>query len=196
MDISRISRGDLELRKQRVELSAVLAQAIEISSPLLHGLGHKLEVQVAPHGLMLDADPARLTQTFVNLLTNAAKYSAAGTWIVLKAERAGARIRIQVCDQGDGIAADMLDKVFDSFVQQPETRGRARGGLGLGLSIVRRLVQGHGGTVSVQSDGAAKGSVFTVELPAADGAFTAVDWRPRRGQCRLPRSRAATASAS
>lgn len=166
LDISRISGGKIELRKQPIELAKVLAQAIELASPLLHSRSHPLEVQVAAHGLGVCVDPDRMVQTFANLLTNAAKYSEPGTPITLAARRAGDRIIAQVSDQGAGIAPDMLDKVFDLFVQQPQTLCRSRGGLGLGLTIVRSLVESHGGTVSVHSAGLGRGSVFTVELPA------------------------------
>ncbi len=166
LDISRISGGKIELRKRPIELSAVLVQAIELASPLLQSRSHPVDVQVAAQGLGICADPDRMVQTFSNLLTNAAKYSEPGSPIVVSACRRNDRIVVQVRDQGVGIAPDMLDKIFDRFVQQPQTRGKSRGGLGLGLTIVRSLVEGHGGTVSVHSDGPGLGSVFTVDLPA------------------------------
>ncbi|HRI51363.1 MAG TPA: ATP-binding protein [Pseudomonadota bacterium] len=166
LDISRISGGKIELRKRPIELAVVIAQAIELASPLLQSRAHPVDVQVAARGLGICADLDRMVQTFSNLLTNAAKYSEPGSPIVISADRRDDRIIVKVRDQGVGIAPEMLDKVFDRFVQQPHTRAKSRGGLGLGLTIVRSLVEGHGGAVSVHSDGPGRGSVFTVDLPA------------------------------
>ncbi len=169
LDISRIAGGKIALRCQPIELRTVITQAIEITGPLLKGREHQLEIQVAALGLVVDADPARLAQVFSNLLSNAAKYSDAGSRIVIAAARCGDNVRVCVRDHGVGIAPDMLDQVFGLFVQQRQTLDRARGGLGLGLTIVRRLIEVHGGTITVRSAGLDQGSEFIVELPAHDG---------------------------
>ena len=167
-DVSGIVGGKIELRKQPIELAAVIGRAVEMTDPFLQERAHQLELQLPAQGLLLEADLGRLAQIFANLLTNAAKYSDPGSRIVLAASRVGDKICAQVIDQGVGIARDMLERVFELFVQQPRTRDRSRGGLGLGLAIVRRLVEAHGGTIAVHSDGPGKGSRFTVELPTGE----------------------------
>jgi signal transduction histidine kinase len=167
LDVSRIARGKIELRRERIEVSEVLAAAIETSSPLFEQRMHRIDVDVPRTGLVIDADPDRMAQVFSNLMTNAVKYSEPGTRIAIEARRIGERVRVRVIDEGAGIAADMIDKVFDMFVQQPQTIERSRGGLGLGLSIVKSLVELHGGKVSAHSDGVGHGTELMVELPAA-----------------------------
>ncbi|HVK86931.1 MAG TPA: ATP-binding protein [Kofleriaceae bacterium] len=166
LDISRITRGKVALRKLDVELSAVLARAYETAAPWFEQREQRFLLDVPETGLVIHADPDRLAQVFANLLTNASKYSEHGTRVIVRGRRVGDRIRTSVIDQGIGIAPEMIDKVFDMFVQQPQTLERSRGGLGLGLSIVRNLVEAHGGTVAVRSEGLGKGSELTVELPA------------------------------
>jgi PAS domain S-box-containing protein len=168
LDVSRITRGKIELRKREVELADAVVSALEISSPLLEQRGHHVEVQVPREGLVVSADPGRLAQVISNLLTNAAKYSEAGSKILVTAEQDGDRVRIRVKDRGVGIPAEQLDSVFERFVQQPQTLDRSKGGLGLGLAIVRNLVELHGGTVHAKSEGLGKGSEFIVELPVVD----------------------------
>ena len=168
LDVSRLTRGKIELRTERVDLHDVVARAVDTASPLLELRSHRLTVDV-PAGLMVDADADRMVQVVTNLLTNAAKYSDRGSLIRVTAVRAGGAIRLSVADSGVGIPPDMLDRVFDTFVQEPSAAERT-GGLGLGLSIVRSLVQMHGGSVSVESAGPGQGSTFTVEIPAADPA--------------------------
>jgi CheY-like chemotaxis protein/anti-sigma regulatory factor (Ser/Thr protein kinase) len=170
LDVSRIARGKIELRRERTEVAAVLAAAIETSSPLFEQRRHRIEVDVPETGLAVDADPDRMAQVFSNLMTNAVKYSEPGTRIAIDARRDGDRVRVRVIDEGAGIAADMIDKVFDMFVQQPQTLERSRGGLGLGLSIVKRLVELHGGMVWAHSVGVGHGTELVVELPAAGEA--------------------------
>jgi signal transduction histidine kinase len=167
LDVSRITGGRIELRKERVDVVDITARAIELASPMIEQKRQTLDIQVAA-GLWVDADPARLAQVFSNLLTNAAKYSEAGTRIGLSAERSGDRVRVCVRDQGIGIEPDMLERVFELFVQQTQSAERA-GGLGLGLAIVRSLTRMHGGTVRAESRGRGEGSEFVVELPAATG---------------------------
>jgi signal transduction histidine kinase len=167
LDVARITQGKIELRKQRVELADIVLRAVESVSPLLERRRIKLQVEVEPQGLVVDGDPDRLAQVFLNLLTNAAKYSETDTRVRVTARREGGRIRTSVADQGIGIAADMLDTIFDTFVQHRQSIDRAGGGLGLGLSIVRSLVALHGGQVSASSPGLGQGSTFTVDLPGA-----------------------------
>ena len=167
LDVSRITRGKVNLEREPVEIASVIADAIEIASPLLEQGRHQFETQVPRHGLVVLADRQRLTQVMSNLLTNAAKYTEAGGRIEVVAERAGDRITVRVKDSGIGIAADMLPRIFDLFVQEEQTIERARGGLGLGLTIVKNLVAMHDGTVTAHSAGLGHGSEFVVELPAA-----------------------------
>ncbi|MGN6105017.1 MAG: ATP-binding response regulator, partial [Kofleriaceae bacterium] len=165
--VSRIARGKIDLRKERIEIAQVIARAVETTMPLFEQRQHRFELHVPRTGLEVDADPDRLAQVFSNLLTNAAKYSEQGTRISVVAERVDDRVRVRVIDEGVGISADMIEKVFQMFVQQSQTLDRSRGGLGLGLSIVKSLVELHGGSVTVRSDGLGRGSEFAVELDAA-----------------------------
>jgi len=166
LDVSRITRGKIELRKVAVELHDVVAQALEVTSPLLEARRHGVSVDVPPSGLLLDADPARLSQVVSNLLTNAAKYTEPGGRIAISAARSEDRIILTVSDTGAGIAPELLPKIFDSFVQGARTIDRSQGGLGLGLALVRSLIERHGGTVTAESEGLGKGSRFIVVLPA------------------------------
>jgi signal transduction histidine kinase/CheY-like chemotaxis protein len=167
LDVSRITGGKITLRKQRLELAVIVARGLEMVSPLLDQKKHHLELEVMFEGLVVDADADRLAQVISNLLTNAAKYSDAGTTIRVTTSRNGNRAKVSVRDEGVGIPAHMLDAIFDRFVQQPQPLDRSKGGLGLGLTIVRSLLELHGGTIAVQSDGPGMGSEFSVELPLA-----------------------------
>jgi signal transduction histidine kinase/response regulator RpfG family c-di-GMP phosphodiesterase len=167
LDVSRIARGKVELRHERVEIVDVIARAVETATPLLTQRRHRLELRVPRSGLAIDADPDRMAQVFSNLLTNSAKYSEIGTRITVEAEQLGERVHVRVIDEGVGIAPHMIDKVFDMFVQQPQNLDRSRGGLGLGLSIAKSMVEVHGGMISVHSAGVGKGSEFEVVLPIA-----------------------------
>jgi PAS domain S-box-containing protein len=173
LDVSRITRGKIELRKESVEVARVIAQAIEIAMPLMQAKRQRLNLHSAPQGLMVDADPARLTQALTNLLTNASKYSPEDTAIALTAERRGERISIRVRDWGRGIHPDLLPVVFDLFSQGPQSIDRSQGGLGLGLAIVKNLVEMHGGTVTANSAGVDQGSEFTISLPPASAGADA-----------------------
>jgi PAS domain S-box-containing protein len=167
LDISRITRGKIQLNRERLEISQVVGKAIELSSPLLEQGHHHLSVAVPDQGLALDGDATRLAQVISNLLNNAAKYTPPGGHIEIAASRSAARIVLTVRDNGIGISSAMLPRVFELFAQERQNIERSQGGLGLGLAIVKSLVAIHDGTVSVSSEGHGKGSVFTVEFPAA-----------------------------
>ena len=175
LDVSRITRGHVKLTKAPVAVAEVAAKAIEMVGPLLERARHELVVSVPRRGLAINADPARIAQVLANLLTNAAKYTPAGGRIALDARREGDEVVIAVRDNGVGIPSDLLPKVFDLFVQNRQTIDRSQGGLGLGLSIVESLVQLHGGSVSAESEGPARGSTFTIRLPAIEDPPVAVD---------------------
>ncbi len=171
LDVSRISSGKIELRKAHVELATVIRNAIEINRPAIEARGHRLEVDLPDGPIRLDADATRLTQVFDNLLHNAAKYTDRGGLICVVVERQEATVTVTVRDSGIGIPEAMVGRVFDMFSQVDGTIDRSQGGLGLGLNIVKRLVEKHGGTVQAMSEGSGTGSAFVVRLPlAADGA--------------------------
>jgi PAS domain S-box-containing protein len=167
LDVSRITTGKLQLRKERVDLATVVQNAVEATRPLIDAQGHKLTVTLPPAPVLLDADPTRLAQVFSNLLNNAAKYSEDGGDITLSAELAGDEVRVRVTDKGIGIAADHLPRIFEMFAQVDTAFDRSQGGLGIGLSLVKGLVEMHGGGVQAHSDGPGMGSQFVVCLPTA-----------------------------
>ena len=164
LDVSRITRGTIELRRDRVDIGDVIKGAVESSSTLIDKNHHRLKVSLPEEPLTVDGDLTRLTQIVTNLLDNAAKYTDPGGRIAVTAEREGEAAVIRVKDSGIGIAPDVLPQIFEMFTQGsgPE---RAQGGLGVGLSLVDRLVKLHGGTISAYSAGTGKGSEFTVRLP-------------------------------
>jgi PAS domain S-box-containing protein len=164
LDVSRITRGSIELRKEPVALLRIVAQAAEMASPLFEQRAHRLTIDVAPE-LIVDADPARMVQVVANLLTNAARYTDNGGVVRVQSAATDDTIVLRVTDSGVGISPTMLPFVFDPFVQEKQALNRPRGGLGLGLAIVRSLVQLHGGTVSANSAGPGKGSEFAISLP-------------------------------
>jgi signal transduction histidine kinase/CheY-like chemotaxis protein len=176
LDISRITRGKVDLRVEPLELAEVVARAVEIVKPWILEHHHTLVVDV-PTGLVVRGDRTRLTQVFSNLLTNAAKYTPASGTIAVRAQAIDSMIAISVADTGIGIEPDMLDRVFEAFIQAPQTFDRATGGLGLGLAIVANLVLLHNGQVTAASKGRSRGSVFTVTLPKIESA-EAVAARP------------------
>ena len=157
LDVSRISRNKLDIRKQRVELAAVVESAVESSRPLIQQCGHELTVSLPPQPLHLDADPVRLAQVFLNLLNNAAKYTKRGGHIWLTAEREGSDAVVSVRDNGIGIPGDMLSRIFDMFTQVDRSLERSQGGLGIGLTLVRRLVEMHDGSIEARSNGPDQG---------------------------------------
>jgi signal transduction histidine kinase len=169
MDVSRINQGRIELRRELVALDDVLADAVETIQPQIDGAGHKLTVMQPPAKLLVDGDPARLSQAFMNLLSNAAKYTDPGGQIELRVVNEGGHAAVFIRDNGIGIPAHRLDGVFEMFSQEEAALSRSRGGLGIGLALTRRLVQMHGGTVVALSEGPGKGSQFVVRLPVAVG---------------------------
>ncbi|HUR41935.1 MAG TPA: ATP-binding protein [Verrucomicrobiae bacterium] len=172
LDVSRITRGLVELERRPVELSRVVAKALEISGPVVRDRGHRVELTLPERGLVVHGDLMRLGQVAANLLTNAAKYSERNSRISVSGVREGADVVLRVRDNGIGIPADMLPRIFERFVQGPQSLDRSQGGLGLGLAIVRSLVAQHGGSVTASSEGAGRGSEFEVRLPAYAGAET------------------------
>jgi PAS domain S-box-containing protein len=167
LDVSRISRGRIELRKERVALATVVSAAVEGSRPLLEKWGHELTVMLPPEPFYLDVDVARLGQVLLNLLNNAAKYTDQGGRIWLSARREHEHVIIRLKDTGIGIPRQMLPRIFEMFTQVQRSLDRSEGGLGIGLTLVKRLVEMHGGTVTASSDGPGTGSEFTIRLPLA-----------------------------
>jgi len=167
LDVSRVSQGKIELRKQRVELAALLLQAVEVSRPMMLEKHQQLTMTLAHEPMPLDADPTRVVQVFANLVHNAAKFTDAGGHITLTASIKDGDAMISVRDDGAGIGPDLLPHAFDLFVQEQRSMDRAQGGLGIGLTLVRTLVKLHGGCVTALSDGPGRGSEFIVRLPLA-----------------------------
>ncbi|MEX2560749.1 MAG: response regulator [Pirellulales bacterium] len=165
LDVSRVTRGKLELRKEPVELAAVLASALETSRPLIEQAGHELTTTIPPDPIVVNADLTRLAQVFLNLLNNAAKYTEPPGHIWLTVEREASEVRVRVRDSGIGIPADKLGLVFELFMQVDRSLERSRGGLGIGLTLVKRLVEMHGGRIEARSAGPGRGSEFIVWLP-------------------------------
>jgi PAS domain S-box-containing protein len=165
LEVSRITRGRVELRRERIELASVLRAALETSRPAIDAGRHAFELSLPDESLVVDADPVRLTQVFVNLLDNAAKYTPDGGHVALGAERQGDAVRVWVRDDGIGIPRHVLPRVFEPFTQAAHTLPRAAGGLGIGLALVAQLVDLHGGRIAAYSDGDGRGSEFVVTLP-------------------------------
>lgn len=168
LDVSRITRGKLELRKTAVELGAVLRSAIETSQPVIAASEHRLVAAIPEQPVWLEADHTRLAQVFSNLLNNAAKYSEPGREIRISTVQNGDYVEVQVTDQGIGIPVEMLDQIFEPFTQVDRSIRRSQGGLGIGLTLVKRLVELHGGQVHVRS-GDGDGTTFSVRLPVPPG---------------------------
>jgi signal transduction histidine kinase/CheY-like chemotaxis protein len=166
LDVSRVTRGRVELQREEIDLATVVAHAVETSRPLIDGRRHTLLLSLPPEPVLLHADLARLSQVVANLLNNAAKYMDEGGRIWLTAERAGETVRIRVRDEGVGIPAEMLPRIFDLFTQADRSLSHSQGGLGIGLALVRSLVDLHGGAVEAFSDGPGRGSELVVTLPA------------------------------
>jgi PAS domain S-box-containing protein len=167
LDVSRVMRGKIELRREHVELATVVARAVETVQPLVDAQGHELNVRLSPESLPLEADAVRLAQVIGNLLTNAAKYTEPGGRIWLTAARDGDTAVLRVRDTGIGITPPMLPRIFELFVQADHASTKAQGGLGIGLTLVKNLVEMHNGTVEARSEGLGKGSEFVVRLPLA-----------------------------
>jgi PAS domain S-box-containing protein len=169
LDVSRITTGKLKLRKERVELAAVVQSAVDTSRPLIEEQGHKLTITLPASAIFLDADPTRLAQVFSNLLNNAAKYSEQGGHIMLSAQPEADQVVVRVTDRGIGIPADHLPRIFQLFAQVETASDRSQGGLGIGLSLVKGLVEMHGGKIEAHSDGPGRGSEFVARLPMISG---------------------------
>lgn len=168
LDVARINSGKIELKRERSELRKIVLSAVETSLPIIEASHHEILVSVAEESILLNVDAARISQILSNLLNNAAKYTPPGGRIALSAGVEGSKAVFSVTDTGIGIRTDEFAKVFDLFSQVRSETDRSQGGLGIGLSLVRRLVEMHGGTVSVASPGTNKGSTFTVFLPLTD----------------------------
>jgi PAS domain S-box-containing protein len=165
LDVSRITQGKLELRRAPATLQAVIESAVETSRPAIEAAGHSLDVQLPAEPIVLEVDSVRLEQVFANLLTNAAKYTERGGRITVIARRDSGEVVTTVSDTGIGIAPEMIGKLFQMFSQATPALKRAQGGLGIGLSLVKGLVELHGGTVEARSEGTGRGSEFIVRLP-------------------------------
>jgi signal transduction histidine kinase/ActR/RegA family two-component response regulator len=174
LDVSRITSGKINLRKEPTDVAQIVFRAVEGSRPLIDARRHALEVALPEGELTVEGDPTRLAQVVWNLLNNAAKYTPEGGRIRLAVERAPGEVLVRVQDTGMGIPGEVLPKVFDLFTQAERTLDRAQGGLGIGLTLVRQLTEMHGGTVEAHSEGPGRGSEFVVRLPllaaAAGGA--------------------------
>jgi PAS domain S-box-containing protein len=165
LDVNRIARGQLTIEKQSIDLRDVIARAVETSRPVIDARGHRLHIAIADRPIECLGDPLRLAQVVVNILNNASKYTPDGGDIWLSASRVSGRAEIRVRDTGRGLERDSIDRVFDLFMQIDPSSGSALGGLGVGLALVRRILELHGGTVHAESDGLGKGSEFVVRLP-------------------------------
>ncbi len=165
LDVSRVMRGKIELRREPVELATVVARAIETVQPLIEAQGHRLNLSLPHESLLMDADPMRLAQVVGNLLTNAAKYTEANGQIWLTAAREHGEAVLKVRDNGIGIGPDMLPHIFELFVQVDHAATRSQGGLGIGLTLVKNLVEMHSGSIEAYSAGLGLGCEFTIRLP-------------------------------
>jgi two-component system CheB/CheR fusion protein len=186
LDVSRINQGKVQLQLQHLDLCRCVRDAVEISRPFLESRRHQLELHLPEGPLTVEGDPTRLVQVIANLLNNAAKYTEEGGHVTLTVECVGDTAVLRCKDTGAGIPAEKLPHIFDLFMQVDRTLARAQGGLGIGLTLVRRLVQMHGGSVEAHSEGSGKGSEFVVRLPLARGSGA---WREKRAapSARAPR---------
>jgi signal transduction histidine kinase len=188
LDVSRITRGKITLTREPVEVATLISRAVETIQPLMEERDHILNLQVSPEALRVNGDPTRLTQALANVLGNAAKYTDRGGHVELHCARHGADVEIRVRDNGIGIPAELLPRVFDLFTQLDRTSGYSSSGLGIGLALVRRMVEMHGGTITAHSAGAGSGSEFVMRLPLLTDAGAHPE-----GPAELPRSRGAPA---
>ena len=169
LDISRITKGKLRLKTERVELRAAMNRAADSARPVLNARRHEFSLSLPTEPLWVEGDPARLEQVAVNLLSNAAKYTDAGGLVRMTVAREGDDAVVRVLDNGVGIPPAMLPRIFDLFTQVDASLSRSNGGLGIGLALVRTLVEMHGGRVTAASQGLGKGSEFAVKLPVLEG---------------------------
>ncbi len=165
LDVSRITQGRIQLQRRPVDLAGVISQALETVAPMIREKRHNVAVVSGQFPLYVDGDSARLVQCVVNVLTNAAKYTDSGGHIRVETRPEGGEAIIEVSDNGIGLSAELLPRVFELFVQGDRTLDRAQGGLGIGLSVVQRLIEMHGGQVMARSEGLGKGSCFEIRMP-------------------------------
>jgi PAS domain S-box-containing protein len=170
LDVSRITQGRIELNFSTVDLADILSHAVESVEPSIREHAHKLQILSSSRGLYVAGDPARLVQCLVNVLNNSIKYTERGGRILLESREEDGQAVIEVSDNGSGISPHLLPRIFDLFVQSDRTLDRSQGGLGIGLSVVKRLIEMHGGTVQARSDGPGQGAVFTIRLPLVQRA--------------------------
>ena len=164
LDVSRLELGKVELRLQQIDLNDSVAAAAEACLPMTMAQRHSVKVALAPQPLPVVADPVRIEQVFGNLIVNAAKFTPPGGMIVVEASASGDEAVVRITDNGIGVKPEMVDAVFDLFIQDNSTIARTSGGLGIGLTLVKRLVELHGGTIGVEST-PGQGSTFTFTLP-------------------------------
>jgi two-component system CheB/CheR fusion protein len=180
LDVSRIVRGKIDLRRERVDVGAIVARAVETAQPVVETHGHAVEVSLPEKPLQVEGDMVRLAQVLANLLTNAAKHTGGSERIDVIVRREGDDALISVRDKGVGIPAELLERIFDLFVQGEHTLARSQGGLGIGLTLAKRLVEMHGGSVAASSAGPGQGSEFSVRLPLAPASAPAGEAQPAR----------------
>jgi len=181
LDVARITQGRIQLRRERTDLAGIVARAVETTRAVVEQRGHTLDVRLPAEDVRIDADPTRIEQVVVNLITNAAKYTETGGRIAVEVRRDGTDAVLAVRDSGIGIAPDMLKRVFDLFAQAERGLDRAQGGLGIGLTIVKRVAELHGGRVEARSDGVGRGAEFVVRLPVLPAAPEATAAAPGSG---------------
>ena len=187
-DASRISQGKLQLLRQRVDLASIVHNAAETSAPLIHAGRHQFNVTLPSYPLIVDADPTRLAQVFSNLLNNAARYTPEGGSIRVAAGQQEQHVIVTVTDNGLGIPPEMLPHVFNMYTQLDRALERSKGGLGIGLTLVKRLVELHGGTVGVVSAGQGQGCQFTVRLPVVKAEPAEQRHTPDSAEAPAPRT--------
>ena len=186
LDVSRITQGRIELKREPLELGSIIAQAIEVVDSLIREQRHKVSIAAGYQPLYVLGDNARLVQCVGNVLTNAAKYTDPDGEIKIRSYSSGNTAVLQIADDGVGISPDLLPRIFDLFVQSERTLDRSQGGLGIGLSVVKRLIEMHGGQVQASSDGLGRGATFEIRLPLIERPRAPVDPRP---ESRLPRQK-------
>src|SRR5690606_38063819 len=181
LDLSRITRGKIELRRERTQLQGLVRRAVDLARPLIEAKRHHIEVELPEAPLWLEVDPVRIEQVLANLLNNAAKYTESGGRVAVRARQLENGVELEVSDSGIGITLGMLSGVFELFVQEKRASDRSQGGLGIGLTLVKQLVELHGGEVSAESEGVGRGSVFRVRLPGpVEAGAQALPVEPRR----------------
>jgi signal transduction histidine kinase/ActR/RegA family two-component response regulator len=180
LEVSRVTGGKVRLDREPTDVATIVAYAVETSRPTIEAHHHRLSIALPSRPMIVDADPNRMSQVLVNLLNNAAKYTAEGGQIRLAVARDGDRVAFRVRDSGVGIPREMLGRVFDLFAQVDQSLDRSQGGLGLGLTLVRSLVELHGGSVEARSDGPGSGSEFIVRLPVMTEAQARARAKPRQ----------------